>query len=235
MACWKSWCRSTRARATSVCTSRDSAHRVIEARQRRQRKKPCAMKTSTFHAAVMACAILLSSLFPSGPALAQGCPTPSFGPPRAFGSKKYPLSVAVGEFNADGKLDLAVANWGENPADSPDFRGSVSVLLGNGDGTFRAAVYYSAGMHPVSVAVGDFNRDGKPDLAVANQEYGPGGYGEAPGSVSVLLGNGDGTFRATVNYPVGGNPVSLAVSDVNGDGNPDLIVAATGSNPDLDR
>ncbi len=191
------------------------------------------MKTSALPAAVLAHAFLLSSLFPSGPALAQGCPTPSFGPPSAFGSIKYPVSVAVGEFNGDGKLDLAVANWGENPADSPNFRGSVSVLRGNGDGTFQAAVYYSAGMHPVSVAVGDFNRDGKLDLAVANLEYGSGGYGEAPGSVSVLLGNGDGTFRATVNYPVGVNPVSVAVSDVNGDGKPDLIVAATGSNPDF--
>jgi hypothetical protein len=194
------------------------------------------MKTSVFHAAVMACAILLSSLSPSEPALAQGCPTPSFGPPNWFdlGTAPDPMSVAVGDFDGDAKLDLAVANWGRNPADTPDFRGSVSVLLGNGDGTFQAAVNYSTGTHPVSVAVGDFNRDGKPDLAVANTEPAtPSGYGEAPGSVSVLLGNGDGTFQPAVNYSVGTNPVSVAVSDVNGDGKPDLIVAASGSNPNF--
>jgi hypothetical protein len=192
------------------------------------------MNTSVSHLAVLLSAILFSSLFPSEPSLAQACPTPSFGPPNWFdlGTAPDPISVAVGDFDGDAKLDLAVANWGRNPADTPDFRGSVSVLLGNGDGTFQAAVNYSAGMHPVSVAVGDFNRDGKPDLAVANTEAAePSGYLEARGSVSVLLGNGDGTFQPAVNYSVGTNPVSVAVSDVNGDGKPDLIVAAYGSSP----
>ena len=89
-----------------------------------------------FHAAVMACAILSSSLFPSEPALAQGCPIPSFGPPRAFGAGVGPYSVVVGDFNGDGKPDLAVANVYTN---------TVSVLLGNGDGTFQAPVNYAAG------------------------------------------------------------------------------------------
>jgi uncharacterized protein (UPF0548 family) len=195
------------------------------------------MKTSVFHAAVMACAILSSSLFPSEPSLAQGCPTPSFDPPNWFdlgAAAHLPNSVAVGDFDGDAKLDLAVANWGRNPADTPDFRGSVSVLLGNGDGTFQAAANYSAGSWPMSIAVGDFNRDGKPDLAAANTEPAtPSGYGEARGSVSVLLGNGDGTFQPAVNYSVGTNPVSVAVSDVNGDDKPDLIVAASGSNPNF--
>ena len=73
----------------------------------------------------------------------------------------------------------------------------MSVLLGNGNGTFQAAVNYAAGTYPYSVAVGDFNGDGKADLAVAN-------YGSD--NVSVLLGNGNGTFQAAVNYAAGSRP-----------------------------
>ena len=71
----------------------------------------------------------------------------------------YPYSVAIGDFNGDGRPDLAVANVDSN---------TVSVLLGNGDGTFQAAVNYGVGTKPFSVVVGDFNGDGKPDLAVTN-------------------------------------------------------------------
>ncbi len=117
-----------------------------------------------------------------------------------------PDSVAVGDFNGDGKPDLAVANYGD---------GTVSVLLGNGDGTFQAAVSYGAGSGPASVAVGDFNGDGKADLVVANS---------TDGTVSVLLGNGDGTFQAAVNYGAGSGPASVAVGDFNGDGKADLVV-----------
>ena len=84
-------------------------------------------------------------------------------------------SVAVGDFNGDGALDLVVANR---------FSNNVSVLLGNGDGTFRTAVNYAAGSSPLSVAVGDFNGDGVLDLVVAN-----GGLSPDPGNVSVLINN----------------------------------------------
>src|SRR5207244_7798754 len=84
-----------------------------------------------------------------------------------------PRSVAVGGFNGDGTLDLAVADWGSN---------TVSVLLGNGDGTFQAPLTFTTGARPSSVAAGDFNGDGSLDLAVANEDN---------FSVSVLLGNGD--------------------------------------------
>jgi hypothetical protein len=92
--------------------------------------------------------------------------------------------------------------------------GSVSVLLGNGDGTFQPAVSYgSGGQSALSVAIGDVNGDGKPDLVV--------GYSEA---IAVLLGNGDGTFQAPVSYWLGAEN-TVAIGDVNGDGKPDLVVA----------
>ena len=88
---------------------------------------------------------------------------------------------------------------------------NVSVLLGNGDGTFQAAVNYAAG-RTSSVAVADFNGDGIPDFAVAN----------AVATCSVLLGNGDGTFQAAVNYAAGPAPYCVAVGDFNRDGEADL-------------
>jgi hypothetical protein len=132
---------------------------------------------------------------------------PGFLTPLTFGVGSQPDSVALGDFNGDGRPDLAVANSGSN---------TVSVLLGNGDGTFQAARNFGVGNTPDSVAVGDFNRDGRPDLAVANF------YGN---DVSVLLGNGDGTFQAASNFSVGGLPASVAVGDFNGDGRPDLAAA----------
>jgi 6-phosphogluconolactonase (cycloisomerase 2 family) len=110
--------------------------------------------------------------------------------------------VAVGDFNGDGKPDLVTANY---------WSGNVSVLLGNGDGSFQAHVDYGAGSGPSSVAVRDFNGDAKPDLAVAN-------YGS--NNVSVLLGNGDGTFQAHVDYDAGSSPESVAVGDFNGTAGP---------------
>lgn len=113
-----------------------------------------------------------------------------------------PQSVAVGDFNGDGKLDVAAANYG----------GNVSILLGNGDGTFRGPTNYTTGNSPSFVAVRDFNGDGKLDLIVTNS-----GAGNGVRSVSVLLGNGDGTFRAT-NYTFGFGSDSVAVGDFNHDG-----------------
>jgi len=125
-------------------------------------------------------------------------------------------SVAVGDFNGDGKADLAIID-----------AGGVGILLGNGNGTFQTPVNYGAGNSAYSVAVGDFNGDGKPDLAVAD-------YGSFNGStyvgsgVSVLLGNGDGTFQSAVNYAGGINATSVAVGDFNGDNKLDLAVANPG-------
>ena len=118
-----------------------------------------------------------------------------------------PLSVAVGDFNGDGKADLAIGNT---------LAGTVSVLLGKGDGTFQPGVTYPDGAANYIVA-GDFNGDGKLDLALAN-------FGD--NQVGILLGNGDGTFRDVVKYAAGESPISLAVGDFNGDGNLDLVATS---------
>ncbi len=124
--------------------------------------------------------------------------------------------MAIGDVNGDGKPDMAVAN---SVSSTENY--SVSVLLGNGDGTFGSAVNFATGSYPVSVAIGDVNGDGKPDLVVANN------FGN---SVSVLLGVGNGTFGAAATFAVGSSPRSVAIRDVNGDGKPDLVVANFGGN-----
>ena len=125
-----------------------------------------------------------------------------------------PHSVAMGDFNGDGKLDLAVVNNGNGGGGQGG--NTVSVLLNAGGGAFSTQVIYPVGIAPISVAVGDFNGDGKPDLAVANN---------SDDTVSVLLNVGAGTFAGQVAYPVGSGPLSVAVGDFNGDGRPDLATA----------
>ena len=119
----------------------------------------------------------------------------------------YPSAIAVGDFNGDGKADLAVANSNDN---------TVTILLGNGDGTFRAAAVSPAtGSYPYSMAVGDFNGDGKADLAVVNQNS---------NTVTILLGTGQGTFTVASTPATGSRPSGVAVGDFNGDGIPDLAI-----------
>jgi hypothetical protein len=118
-----------------------------------------------------------------------------------------PYSAVIGDFNGDAKADLAVAN---------DASDTVSVLLGNGDGTFTAAAAAATGPNPIVLAVGDFNGDGNADLAVVNN---------GNNTVSVLLGHRDGTFTAAAIAVTGPDPRSVAVGDFNGDGKADLAVA----------
>ena len=119
--------------------------------------------------------------------------------------------MVVGDFNADGKPDLVVANSGSD---------NISILLGTGSGNFGQAINSAAGSYPYSMALGDFNGDGKPDLAVAN-------YGS--NNVSVMSGQGNGSFGLPINLAVGLRPKSIVAADLNSDGKPDLAVANYGS------
>jgi hypothetical protein len=119
-----------------------------------------------------------------------------------------PQGLVTGDFNGDGILDLVVANKTEN---------EVSLLLGVGDGTFGSPALFPAGFNPACLATGDFNRDGKLDLVVSN-------LNPITFPISILLGNGDGTFRPRKGYPA----VALGtpqVADVNGDGILDIVMA----------
>jgi hypothetical protein len=120
------------------------------------------------------------------------------------------VAVAVNT-NNDPNLDLIVANHGDN---------TLSVFLGNGDGTFKPPTTIPAGGGPSSIATGDFNGDGKIDLAVTNQN---------DNTVSIFLGNGDGTFQPRVDDAVGNGPVWVSVADFNGDGIQDLAIANNGA------
>jgi hypothetical protein len=126
-----------------------------------------------------------------------------------------PIGIAAGRFTASGKLDLAVTNSAGGAGNT------VSILIGNGDGTFHAGPTLTVGTDPHDVAVADLNKDGKADLIVANR----GGN-----SVTVLLGDGNGGFVNSQTVPVGQGPVRVGVADFNGDGVPDVAVSDSGDN-----
>ncbi len=128
-----------------------------------------------------------------------------------------PLSARIADLNGDGKADIVAPNTSSN---------TVSILLGNGDGTFRPHVDYATGQNPEDVTVADFNGDGKLDLAVINANA-------LANSVSILLGNGDGTFQPHVDYPVGETPLSLVAADLNRDGKIDLVVGISSVSGDI--
>jgi uncharacterized repeat protein (TIGR01451 family) len=123
-----------------------------------------------------------------------------------------PDSVAAGDFNGDGKIDLAIVDAAPN---------HVAIHLGNGDGAFTAGAAPAAGSAPRGVAAADFNRDGRLDLAVGSS---------GSNNVAILLGNGDGTWQSAVEYAAGTFPRSVAVGDFNRDGKLDLAISARDDN-----
>lgn len=140
-----------------------------------------------------------------------------FAPPKTYPVGTTPSAVVGGDFNGDGKRDIAVANFGSN---------NVSILLGNGDGTFQPAVNFDAGLSPNSIAVGDFNGDGKLDLAM----FQAGNTSNATaGAISILLGNGNGTFQAPKNTALTEFSSVMAVADFNLDQKSDLAVSSVDS------
>ena len=128
--------------------------------------------------------------------------------------------MAISDLNTDGHSDLAIANWDYNYA----LPGTLSVLLGNGDGTFQPKVDYAAGANPGSVAIADLNGDAHPDVAVANT---PGN--SLTHTISVWFGNGDGTLGPRNTIPTDGHgPWSLVIADLDEDGRPDIATANYG-------
>ncbi|MDT5157624.1 MAG: hypothetical protein QOH51_1981 [Acidobacteriota bacterium] len=143
----------------------------------------------------------------------------AFTLPLSFPVGGVPSAVAVGDFNSDGKTDLAVANHAPNGGFGEGDEGSVSVLLGNGPGGnpgFAAAVNYHVGVQPDDVVAGDFDNDGKLDLAVANQQS---------SSVSLLSGDGTGAFAPASTFNITGAPEALVAYDFDGDGRTDIAAA----------
>jgi predicted phosphodiesterase len=183
-------------------------------------------------------------------AFAQPAPATFAKPIASYKAGINPDAVAVGDFNNDGIMDLAVVNLFNAPKKSQ--HGTVSILLGNGssgvgDGTFCnpplcTPPTFDVGVRPVAIAVGDFNNDGNLDLVVANFGNPDLKKKAEDGDISILRGNGDGTFQTAQTFAVADSnptkpigPLFVAVADLDGDGDLDLAVTirdATSSTSD---
>ena len=179
------------------------------------------------------CVVILAALLTAGRSLsdaraAASCDVPSFKAQTRFPVGKNPRALVVTDLNADGLSDVVVANKGTNDGDN---EGSVLVLLGDAGTLFKTGVSLKPGLNPRNLFAGDFNRDGKQDVAVLI--WPPNCCLQA--AVTVLLGDGTGNLTATGvltlvgGSNVNGNPSPLAGGDFNGDGNTDVVVFGNGS------
>ena len=145
-----------------------------------------------------------------------------FGPETTYDVGLAPREIVAEDFNGDGILDLAVVNAGNVfTADN-----TVSLLLGQGDGSFAPQITTEVGEYSKALASGDFNNDAIPDLVIANTGLDDASSGS---TITVLLGDGNGTFSTPTVYEVGAGPKSVAVGDFNGDNNSDIVVANSGN------
>ncbi|MDW8318127.1 MAG: FG-GAP-like repeat-containing protein [Anaerolineae bacterium] len=140
----------------------------------------------------------------------------SWQPTVNYAAGLHPVGVVVADFDRDNQLDVAALNQGPGVGR----RGTVTLLFGQGNGTFVRRSDFDAGIWPTSIATGDFNRDGRADLVIGNSRY---PWDES--YMNVLLGVGDGTFRQPMTYPVGTYPTSVAVGDFNRDLHPDIVAS----------
>lgn len=140
-----------------------------------------------------------------------GPPVPAFAPGQSSRTGNAPVSVAAGDFDNDGRPDLAITNSADN---------EVEILLGDGTGAFAPPRAIPVGVAPFHVICGDLNGDGNLDLVVSNF----GRTGEVAGDVSVLLGRGDGAFGEPSTLLAQDQPIAAAIADFDHDGNPDLAV-----------
>ena len=152
--------------------------------------------------------LISTGLYSDGISIALGVGDGTFQTPVGYSAGTKPFGIGLADLNGDGNLDIVVSNY--NPIQPNP--GYMTVLLGNGDGTFQTAVTYNGGLNSGGVALGDFNGDGFLDVALMNS-----------GNVGIFIGNGDGTFQAQVSYNVP-QGIPVAVGDFNEDGNLDLVV-----------